>query len=83
MLARAPNGILAYEFKPAANAWGKLPDGPAWSDATFWDDPKYYTTIQTGDGDGRDELLARGAAGIWAYEFNPATVDLYLPSVLR
>ena len=73
LLARAAAGIRAYEFDPATNAWAALPNGPNWDNATGWDDPQYYTTIQTGDldGDGRDELLARAPAGIWAYEFDP------------
>ena len=73
LLARAPTGILAYQFDPTANAWVKLPDGPNWDDAGGWDQEKYYSTIQTGDldGDGRDELLARAPTGIWAYRFDP------------
>jgi hypothetical protein len=39
---------------------------PAWGDAAGWDDPSKYSTIQLADvnGDGRDELLGRGDAGL-------------------
>ncbi|HZR39470.1 MAG TPA: VCBS repeat-containing protein, partial [Ktedonobacteraceae bacterium] len=48
------------------SAWSTLPAGPALSDADGWNQPQYYSTIQTADvdGDGLPELLARGSAGI-------------------
>jgi len=86
LLARANAGILAYEFDPDANAWVKLPDGPAWSGPDGWYQEKYYSTIQTGDidGDGSDELLGRSPAGILAYKFDPDANDdkwVALPNV--
>ena len=70
LLARSASGIEVWKFD--GSAWHQLPNGPAWSDAGGWDAPEYYSTIQTGDvdGDGRAELLARGAGGIvgWEYE---------------
>jgi GH25 family lysozyme M1 (1,4-beta-N-acetylmuramidase) len=40
--------------------------GPAWSDANGWNEPRYALTMGAGDvnGDGRDDLCARGAAGL-------------------
>jgi hypothetical protein len=40
--------------------------GPAWSDASGWDDPQYYSTIQFPDvdGDGKADVCGRAAAGI-------------------
>ena len=75
LLGRSADGILVYGFDPGTNAWVQLPGGPAWSDVGGWDDPKYYSTIQTGDidGDGRAELLARGAGGIEVYGFDSGT----------
>ena len=41
-------------------------DGPAWSDASGWDKPEYYWTIQLADvdGDGKGDLCARDSQGI-------------------
>jgi hypothetical protein len=54
--------------------WQPLPDGPAWNDTEGWDQPQYYTTIQTADidGDGAAELIARAAAGITGFKYDPA-----------
>ena len=40
--------------------------GPAWSDASGWDKPEYYWTIQVADidGDGKGDLCARDSTGI-------------------
>ena len=40
--------------------------GPAWSDASGWAAPQYYSTIQFADvnGDGKADVCARAAAGI-------------------
>jgi MYXO-CTERM domain-containing protein len=40
--------------------------GPAWSDANGWGDPKFYSTIQFADinGDGKADLCGRGGDGI-------------------
>jgi hypothetical protein len=75
LLARNALSIEVHGFDPSTNSWYQLPDGPAWSDAGGWNLPRYYSTIQTADinGDGRDELLGRSAAGMLAYGFNPAT----------
>lgn len=47
---------------------------PRWTDAGGWDNPQYYATIQLADfnGDGRDELLARGASGIRMHTWDAA-----------
>ena len=59
---------------------------PMLSDGMNYDWPQYYETIQTGrrlfchtvqsadlDGDGQDELICRGPAGISAYSFDPTS----------
>ena len=63
--------ILCGTFGPVAVSLGqdafKPPvNGPAWSDANGWDAPQYYTTIRAVDfnGDGLDDLCARGAQGV-------------------
>ena len=69
LLARSASGIVVWKFD--GTEWQQLPNGPSWSDAGGWNRPEYYSTIQTGDidGDGRAELLARGAGGIQAWEY--------------
>ena len=46
--------------------FGAALTGPAWSDATGWDKPERYSTIQLADinGDGKSDLCARSAQGI-------------------
>jgi hypothetical protein len=40
-------------------------DGPAWTDASGWDEPKYWSTLQLADvdGDGRADLCGRSSKG--------------------
>jgi hypothetical protein len=44
-------------------------EGPEWSDDTGWGRPQYYSTLRMADidGDGMDDLCARGAAGMRCY----------------
>src|SRR5262249_38935597 len=59
--------------------WIQISRGPVWSDQPIngvgggWNQPQYYTTIQSADidGDGQAELLARGASGIEVWKFVP------------
>jgi hypothetical protein len=66
LLVRGTAGIRAYKFDPVTRTWSRLPDGPPLSDASGWGNPQFYSTIQCADvdGDGRAELIARGAGGI-------------------
>lgn len=43
--------------------------GPELSDAAGWDQPRFYDTIATPDldGDGRDDLCARGSAAVYCW----------------
>ena len=45
---------------------------PSWTDAAGWDDPSQYSTIQLADvnGDGSDELIGRGDAGLEVWRFD-------------
>jgi len=45
-------------------------NGPLLSDVAGWNQPKYYATVQTADinGDGQDEIVARGRDGLHAWE---------------
>jgi hypothetical protein len=59
--------LLAYSNASVAlDAFQPPVMGPAWSDAHGWDAPEYYTTIRAMDfnGDGLDDLCARGSAGV-------------------
>ncbi|NMC70482.1 MAG: VCBS repeat-containing protein [Myxococcales bacterium] len=44
-------------------------DGPELSDDGSWDEPRYFRTIRVGDadGDGRDDLCARGYARVYCW----------------
>jgi hypothetical protein len=62
---------------PSANpsyfdACGPTFTTPMWGDAAGWTDPSKYSTIQLADvnGDGKDELLGRGDAGIEIWTFD-------------
>ena len=74
VVARGPNGVVAYKYDTAANQWNQLPSTNAISltDDPWGSDPSYYSTLRLGDasGDGRqDTLIARGPYGIrtWFY----------------
>ena len=67
-------GLQAWSYNRTTNAWTRLQPSPALALAA---DPwltqrEYYATIQTGDvdGDGRDDVVARGPYGIrtWFYD---------------
>lgn len=51
---------------------GPLYTLPQWSTYAEWDQPRYYETIQLADldGDGQDELLGRGTAGLYVNRFD-------------
>jgi hypothetical protein len=81
LIARSAAGILVHRFNPDVGQWVPLPNGPPWADANGWDQPQYYETIQTADidGDGRAELLARGAGGITVWKFTTENSWVQLP----
>ncbi|WP_447964557.1 FG-GAP repeat domain-containing protein [Nitrospira sp. Ecomares 2.1] len=72
LLGRCSSGIVAYAFSKDLGVWSPLPDGPSWTNSNGWDAASSYLTIQTGDldGDGKAELLARGAEGMVAYSYS-------------
>lgn len=62
--ARAAAGIVC-NFS-TGDGFGPDVNGPAWSDASSWKSPQYYTTIQLADvdGDRKADLCGRSSVGI-------------------
>jgi MYXO-CTERM domain-containing protein len=65
--ARAAVGMYCWISK--GDGFETRITGPAFSDASGWDDPQYYRTIRAVDidGDGKADLCARAAAGVRCY----------------
>ena len=75
LMARAADGLVAFSYDASAKTWQPLPRAGAWpdfSDTGSWDRSEYYKTIQAADldGDGTDEVIARGSGGIVAYSYD-------------
>lgn len=62
--ARDGQGLICWIS--TSNGFGPSFRGPAWSDASGWNSPQYYMTIQFADlnGDGIADVCARDSAGI-------------------
>jgi hypothetical protein len=74
VLALDGNGLQAWSYNPSSNSWTKLaPSVPLALSGGAWNsDPSTFSTIQTGDvdGDGRDDVIARGPYGIRTWFYN-------------
>lgn len=59
----------------AASPLTFTPSLPMWGDGQNFNQPEYYETLCVGDvdGDGQDELIVRGPAGILVERFDPKT----------
>ena len=73
VLALDGSGLQAWSYEPASKAWHQLqPSTPLALTGDWLTKPEYYSTIQAGDvdGDGRDDVVARGPFGIrtWFYD---------------
>ena len=86
VLALDGQGLQAWSYNPTTKAWSKLqPSTPLALASDPWlTHPEYYSTIQTGDvdGDGHDDVVARGPAGIRTWFYNRRSTggwERYLP----
>jgi hypothetical protein len=74
VLALDGTALQVWSYNPATNAWTKWqPSTPLALAADPWlTHPEYYATIQVGDvdGDGHDDVVARGPYGIRTWFYN-------------
>ncbi|MBM4355476.1 MAG: hypothetical protein FJ109_17090, partial [Deltaproteobacteria bacterium] len=77
LCARGAAGFMCW--LSTGVGYGEAIGGPTWNDAGGWSEMRYWETIRLADinGDGRDDLCARGPAGIECYAsigngFSPA-----------
>lgn len=82
VLGRSALGVMA--FKHEGSGWTQLPGIAPLSNANGWDERRFYETIQTADldGDGRAELLGRGAAGLAVRELGATGWAAKTPTLL-
>ena len=86
VIARGPNGVVAYRYDATAGQWNQLPGSIGLADDPWGADASYYGTFHAGDasGDGKqDTLIARGPYGIRTWFYNrpgQSGWSSYLPS---
>lgn len=75
LIARGPGGIHIDHYDPESGQWTPMKNGPHCPDADGWDQRPYYDTFQCADidGDGKAEILARGAIGITIWKYAPSS----------
>jgi hypothetical protein len=73
-LDRNGQGLQAWSYGPVQKAWTQLPANPslALGSDPWLSQPEYFSTIRVGDvdGDGRDDVVARGPFGIRTWFYN-------------
>ena len=72
ILGRTSEGLEVWTVDESTNIAGYLTTLTYMSNSGNWDNAWYYATIQAGDidGDGSDEIIARGVDGIVAFSFD-------------
>ncbi len=74
VLALDGTALSAWTYDGEGNTWSQMPASPALglSVDPWVHHPEYYSTIRTGDvdGDGRDDVVARGPSGIRTWFYN-------------
>jgi hypothetical protein len=80
LCARAAAGMRCW--LSTGTGFGPTLVGPELSDAAGWNEPKYFTTIDLADvnGDGRDDLCARGPSGFSCWLSSEAG---FLPNAVK
>jgi len=83
LIARSASGIWVWKYD-SSKGWTQLRSGLSLSDTADWYKPEYYETIQCADidGDGKAELIARGAYGIWVWKYDSSKGWIQLRSGL-
>lgn len=68
-------GLLLYRYDPASHTWGWVDTIGSWTTANGWANPAQYRTIRVADinGDGRDDVVGRGPAGLEAWTVDPVS----------
>ena len=84
VLALDANGLEAYNYAPSSTSWNQLP-GSLGLTGDWLTDSAYASTIQVGDvdGDGKDDVVARGPYGIRTWFYNRRGTggwERYLPA---
>jgi hypothetical protein len=73
VLALNGGALQVWSYQPAAKSWQRWQPSTALTLTDDWlTEPEYYATIGTGDvdGDGHDEVVARGQYGIRTWFYN-------------
>lgn len=74
LFGRSGTGVEFWDFDTTAGQWRPMATTgfPVWSDAGDWNKREYYETIHAADldGDGTDEVFARGGGGIESWKLS-------------
>jgi hypothetical protein len=77
LLARDPYGLLVWKYDNTARQWNQMPGSLAISDASGWNQPQYYSTLQCANIDNLNgsaaELIGRGGAALYVWQYDTAT----------
>jgi hypothetical protein len=69
-MARGNGGMGMVRLDTEEKTWETIPGAPAWSNAEGWNQPEYYTTIQTAVVRDGLYVLSRGGSGMGVARLN-------------